>query len=101
MKRLNDIITKLAEQSVLTETGTIGSTSVAANNYTDVSVSFSKSFSRVPKVIVSLVSESTAGAIGSLEVSAISVTKTGCKIRIFNAGSSNRAPGATWVAIGS
>lgn len=80
-------------------TGNIDSTSVSANSYTDVSVSFSPVMGGVPIVTASLVSTSTAGAIGSISVATIKITASGFTCRIFNAGASARAPGVNWIAV--
>lgn len=78
--------------------GSIASTSVAANSYTDVSVTFPFTFSSAPNVVVGLNSTSTAGALGSISVAVTSRTTTGCTIRFFNAGSASRSPAAYWIA---
>lgn len=80
--------------------GTIDGTVVAANNYTDVPVTFPEPFNAQPTVITSIVSTSTAGAIGSFSVSANNVTTTGFTCRIFNASTSQRTPAARWIAVG-
>jgi phage-related protein len=80
-------------------TGSIASTSVTANSYKDVSVTFSPAMTGVPIVVASLISTSTAGAIGSLEVATNNITASGFTCRIFNAGASNREPAVNWIAI--
>lgn len=80
-------------------TGNIGSTSVSANSYTDVPVLFSPVMGGVPIVTASLVSTSTAGAIGSVSVATINITASGFTCRIFNAGASARTPGVNWIAV--
>ena len=72
---------------------------VQANSYIDVDMTFSKKFTKPPVVVCSLLSTSTAGAIGSMTASAINITTTGFTARIFNAGSAARAPSLSWVAI--
>lgn len=79
--------------------GRTGSISVNANNSKDVTVTFDTAFSAVPKVVVSIYSTATAGAIGSLTASALDVTTTGFKVRVFNAGSASRSPAVDWIAI--
>ena len=80
-------------------TGSIASTSVTANSYKDVSVTFSPAMTGVPIVVASLISTSTAGAIGSIEVATNNITASGFTCRIFNAGSSDRTPAVNWIAI--
>lgn len=79
--------------------GRTASITAAANSYKDLTVSFGKTFSSAPKVVCSIYSTATAGAIGSLSCSAIDVTTTGFKVRVFNAGSASRSPAVDWIAI--
>ena len=72
---------------------------VNANSYKDVPVTFNRTFSSSPFVVVSLVSSSTAPTMGRLSVSAINITKTGFTLRIFNSDSSGRSPYANWIAM--
>lgn len=81
------------------DSGRTASITAAANNYKDLSVSFGRTFSSVPQVVCSIYSTSTAGAIGSLTCSALDVTKTGFKVRVFNAGSASRSPAVDWIAV--
>ena len=70
-----------------------------ANSYKDLTVPFNKTFSSVPTVVCSIYSTATAGALGSVSVSAINITTTGFTARVFNAGSSPRTPAVSWIAI--
>lgn len=81
--------------------GKIAGTSVAANAYVDVAVSFGVDMDAVPNVVCGIESSSTAGAIGSITAAVLtdSVTVSGFTCRIFNAGSSGRIPAVQWVAI--
>ena len=81
------------------QAGTIAATSVSANSYTDVSVTFSSEMSDVPIVVCSVVSTSTAGAIGSITSAVASTSTTGFTCRIFNAGSTARTPAVNWIAL--
>ena len=81
------------------QAGTIAGTSVSANSYTDVSVTFSSEMSDVPIVVCSVVSTSTAGAIGSITSAVASTSTTGFTCRIFNAGSTARTPAVNWIAL--
>lgn len=91
--------------------GRSGSINVAANSYKDATILFSDNSPWLddrrlePKVIASIYSTSTAGAIGSLSVSVIGLEINGnddiigFNVRVFNAGSANRAPAVDWIAI--
>ena len=81
--------------------GRIAGTSVAANSYVDVAVSFGVDMDAVPNVVCGIDSNSTAGAIGDLTAAVLtdSVTVSGFTCRIFNAGSSGRIPAVQWIAI--
>lgn len=79
--------------------GTIATTSVSANSYTDVSVTFPKAMSGTPIVVCSVVSTSTAGAIGSITAAVTRTSTTGFTCRIFNAGSTARTPAVNWIAL--
>ena len=81
------------------QAGTIAGTSVSANSYTDVSVTFSSEMSDVPIVVCSVVSTSTAGALGSITSAVTSTSTTGFTCRIFNAGSTARTPSVNWIAL--
>ena len=81
------------------QAGTIAGTSVSANSYTDVSVTFSSEMSDVPIVVCSVVSTSTAGALGSITSAVTSTSTTGFTCRIFNAGSTARTPAVNWIAL--
>ena len=81
--------------------GRIGGTSVAANSYVDVAVSFGTDLAGIPTVVCGVDSNSTAGAIGSITAAVLtgSVTEAGFTCRIFNAGTSERIPAVQWIAI--
>lgn len=81
--------------------GTISSTSVSANSYKDVTVSFGKTFSSAPHVVVGLNSTSTAGKIGLVSVAVYSVSTTQFVARFFNGDTTSRAPAAFWIAMGA
>lgn len=78
--------------------GGTSATSVSANSYTDVPITFSSAMPNVPIVVCSIISTSTAGAIGSISVSPNDITKVGFTARIFNAGSSARTPALSYIA---
>ena len=81
------------------QSGTIASTSVSANSYKNVSVTFSTAMSATPTVVCGVVSTSTAGAIGSITAAVASTSTTGFTCRIFNAGSTAREPAVNWIAL--
>lgn len=72
---------------------------VPANSYVDVPVTFNRTFTTAPNVVVSFESASTAGAMGGLSCGAINITQTGFTIRAFNNTSSQRAPAVQWIAV--
>lgn len=82
------------------ETGHISGSSVSANSYVDYPVTFTKRFVTTPIVIPTFQSTSTAGAFGRCTLGVVSVTTTGCVIRVFNGDTSGRAPNIDYVAIG-
>ena len=73
--------------------------SIAANAYQEKEVTFSPAFSAAPKVICALVSTSTAGAFGSVTCAVNTITKNGCKFRVFNNSGAARTPSIEWVAV--
>ena len=81
--------------------GRIEGTTVAANAYVDVAVSFGVDMDAVPNVVCGVDSNSTAGAIGNITAAVLtgSVTVSGFTCRIFNAGSSSRIPAVQWIAV--
>ena len=82
------------------DSGTIVGSSVAANSYYDLNVTFNKTFAAAPNVVAGFVSNSTGADMGSLSCSVHTITTTGCTVRIFNNSSSARTPYITWIAVG-
>lgn len=78
--------------------GKTGSITVAANSYVDEEISFDEEMPNVPTVVVSLISTSTAAAIGNISVAAFDITQEGFTARVFNAGSSQRIPLVSYIA---
>lgn len=72
---------------------------VASHSYADYQVTFSKAFSSAPIVVVGMMSSSTGYGVGSVSVSAHSITATGFTARIFNNDSSARSPYIHWIAM--
>lgn len=83
------------------ERGSVGqSTTVPAGGYADVPVTFGRAYDSTPTVVVGLQSTSSAAAIGQISVAVTAVSATGFTARLFNAGSTDRSPGFTWIAMG-
>ena len=100
MLKVKKLLEKIATNLKIISTGAVAEVSVPANGYTDVSVTFGKTYKSNPTVNVSLLSTSTAGAIGNVTAAVLSVTTTGATFRIFNAGASQRQPSLQWIAVG-
>lgn len=64
-------------------------------------ISFGKTFSATPIVVVGLSSSSDGYGMGNVSVSALEITTTGFKARCFNndTTSNSRSPGIYWIAI--
>ena len=75
--------------------------SVANQSYSDVSITFNKTFSAPPNVTVGLYGTSTAYAFGNCALGCHTISKTGCKARFWNNSGSSRAPGVYWIAMGT
>lgn len=84
----------------IVDAGHLGGASVSSNSYLDRTVTFTQTFTTAPKVVCSIASTATAGALGSFSVSANNITTSGFTARVFNASSGSRTPGVDWVAIG-
>lgn len=80
--------------------GYVAGTTVTAGSYADITVSFGTTLDTAPTVVACFQSVSTAGAFGKCTLAVHSITTTGCKIRIFNGDTANRAPDLRWIAIG-
>lgn len=76
------------------------STSVPAQSYVDYTITFPVAFKDVPTVIPAFSSTSTAHSFGRATLSAHSITKSGCKIRVFNNDTTGRQPDVLWIATG-
>lgn len=93
------VLKRLVDSPMIVAKGGIGSTSVSADTYIDVAVTFDESLAAAPMVIPSLVSTSTSSDIGKMGVSVINATATGFTLRIFNGSANTRAPGVNWIAV--
>lgn len=76
------------------------STSVPAQSYVDYTITFPVAFKGTPTVIPAFSSASTAHSFGRATLSAHSITKSGCKIRVFNNDTTSRQPDVLWIATG-
>lgn len=75
---------------------------VAADGVSEQQVTFSKTYSAAPHVMVSLYSGSTNKLMGNIQLSTASLTKTGFKIKAYNTNASNSfTPTVQWLAIGN
>lgn len=82
------------------DAGTLTGSSVAANSYADLTITFGKTFTTAPVVVAGFLTSSTGVDMGSLSCSVHSLTTTGGKVRIYNNSSNARVPYITWIAIG-
>ena len=81
------------------ECGQITVSNVASHSYADYQVTFTKTFSSAPIVVVGMMSSSTGHGSGSVSVSAHSITTSGFTARIFNNDTSARSPYIHWIAM--
>lgn len=83
------------------QTGVMDASSVSGGAYKDVPITFPKTFKNVPTVLCSMLTNSTGVDYGSISCVVLSgsITTTGFAIRIFNNGTNDRAPAATWIAV--
>lgn len=80
--------------------GTTSGLSMAAGATNHTTISFNKTFSSAPNVVVSFYSESTAYTdIGKCSCWVTNVTTTGCTIYTYNGSSNTRAPAVRWQAM--
>lgn len=98
--KLNQILQGLIERSVELDGGWTSMPIVEAGSYVDQSIPFNKEFSAIPNVVVSLMGRSTSGRTGSVSCAVLSgtITKTGFTVRLWNADTTDRNPGVTWIA---
>jgi hypothetical protein len=82
------------------DAGTLTGSSVAANSYADLTITFGKTFTTAPVVVAGFLTNSAGVDMGSLSCSVHSLTTTGGKVRIYNNSSNARVPYITWIAIG-
>ena len=78
--------------------GNISERSVASASYETIDVTFAEQF-LVPPVVVATVTSAAAANVGNCTASVVSVTTSGCSIKLNNAASAARTIGANWIAI--
>ena len=78
--------------------GNISERSVASASYETIDVTFAEPF-LVPPVVVATVTSAAAANVGNCTASVVSVTTSGCQIKLNNAASAARTIGANWIAI--
>lgn len=78
--------------------GNISPVTVPASSTADAVVTFDAPFSKSPIVVACLQSSSVAAQSGELAVGVFAISATGFTCRIFNNGTSSRAPGIEWIA---
>ena len=76
------------------------SVSIPAEGWVEQPITFPRSFNSPPIVIPIFESTSSAGEFGECNIAVNSITATGAKIKMFNAGTTGRAPNVFWVALG-
>jgi hypothetical protein len=81
------------------DAGSTNTTTVNANSYKDITITFHRTFSKPPKVIVSMVTGSTAPGMGNLTVVSLNESTTGFTARIYNKDTEGRVPIVNWLAV--
>ena len=100
MLDLKALLSKILIRLYYVDAGTARlSASVASGAYSDVAVSFHKTFETAPNVVVGFQSTSTGATFGRCSCAAHSITTTGFKIRMFNGDTTARQPSFYWVAM--
>ena len=79
--------------------GRIAAITCSPGNITEYNLSFPKRFLSVPKVMLTIASNSTSAKYGSLLPMINSVTVSGCVIRIANNSDIQLSPSVDWIAI--
>ena len=81
------------------DSGIYQNVSAAANDVTDVNITFNHPFTSAPVVTASFWSTSSAAEMGYLTLAVHSVTTSGFTARIFSKDTQSRAPYISWIAI--
>lgn len=68
-----------------------------AGTYATVTVNFTRTFSRTPKVFAILYPSSASTQYGSMSVVVNTVSTTGCSFRIYNNGTTNASGSLYWI----
>ena len=95
--RTMDIGTPSVVGGLLWDCGVVSARSVPSASYEDVSVVFYESFSVVPVVVATLNCAESVN-LGSTSVSIVSVSETGCTLRINNNTTNKKTLGINWFA---
>lgn len=96
----DDVLKPLVDGFRQTEVGDVNSGGIPAGASKTVDVTFYAAFRETPHVVVGLMTSGTTGKLGSVSVAVSDITKTGCKIRFFNASDSSLSPAAHYIAAG-
>lgn len=100
MLNVKKMLTKIANQFANMECGRVTNLGeVSSNSTKDATITFSNTFSEVPKVVACIESSSTAYGMGRLSCAVLSISTTGFTVRVFNADTSPRSPYIQWIAI--
>lgn len=83
---------------ILFDCGTIAERSVASATHTSENITFAVAFPTPPVVIASITSSEVPN-VGNCTASIVSVSTTGCTIKLNNAASADRTIGASWFAV--
>lgn len=82
--------------------GSDTATTAAAGAISTKSVSFGKTFTSAPKVVIGFTFDNSAtgdNSFGRCSISALSVTTTGFTAKFYNGSGSQKTPGFDWIAI--
>lgn len=100
MLDLKKLLAKLTQNTHIVQNGATGAISVNSSSYEDKDITFSPAFNSVPAVSATFYTTSTGGTFGRCAVAVVSVSASGCKIRVFNGDTTSRSPNVFWTAIG-
>ena len=72
--------------------------SVSSNSFADDTITFPVAFSSTPSVIITPTGSGDNAYRGQISIFIVSITKTTCSIRIFNASAATLSVGYRWIA---
>ena len=81
--------------------GVTESFTLAANGYTDITITFPQAFASLPTVVATVTAASTAAALGNIMCAVYQRTYTYAIIRVYNNNSASRYIGLHWIAMGN